>query len=184
MDTSEHYCQCQLCDSEAAGLDAYMASISGHVARVGWAVPAVSGDEEGPGWAYSVGIWHTHRGPELAMFGAPVKNMSGIINAIGSRIAEGAEIGAGDTVDDVCRYPLAISPVHESWRTTSLFAVSDRFYGHVRPPCLQIVWPDRHGRFPSERGFDRRFEGDQPLLWLPRDDHPPDTWSRIDLPAE
>ena len=25
-----------------------------------------------------------------------------------------------------------------------------------------------------------RYEGRQPMLWLPRDDHPPDVWTRID----
>jgi Domain of unknown function (DUF4262) len=182
MDTSEHYCRCQLCDADEAGLgaDTYMESIRDHIARVGWAVPAVYGDDQGPSWAYSVGIWHTHRGPELAMFGCPVDNMAGIINGLGRQIAEGVQIAPGDMVEGLCPYPLAIRPVHQSWRMTSMFAVSDSFYGYVRPPFLQIVWPDRRCRFPCERGFERRFEGHQPLLWLPRDDHPPGVWSRID----
>ena len=184
MDTSEQYCQCPLCDGEPAdlGTDAYMESITGHVERMGWAVPAVYGDEHGPAWAYSVGIWHTHAGPELAMFGGPVEGMSEVINAIGSKIAEGVAVEAGDTIRDVCPYPLSIRPVHQSWRLTSMFAVSDLFYGYVRPAYLQIVWPDRRGRFPAERGFEPAFEDHQPLLWLPRDDHPPSVWSSIDDP--
>jgi hypothetical protein len=69
-----------------------------------------------------------------------------------------------------------------SWRMTSMFAVSDSFYGWVRPAYLQVVWPDRGSRFPWEPGFDPGFEGDQPLLWLPRDDHPPGSWTRLDGP--
>jgi len=174
-----------MCEAEATtglGHDSYMCSIADRVRRNGWAVPTVFGDETGPPWAYTVGIWHTYGGPELAMFGGPVEGMMGIINSIGRRIAEGAMVGVGDQLDDACGYPLAIRPVHLSWRMTSMFAVSDSFYGWVRPACLQVVWPDRGSRFPWEPGFDPAFEGDQPFLWLPRDDHPPGSWTRLDGP--
>jgi hypothetical protein len=159
-----------------------MLSIADRVRRVGWAVPAVFGDETGPAWVYTVGIWHSCGGPELAMFGGPVEGMTQIVNLIGQRIADGGMVAAGEQVEDVCGYPLAIRPVHQSWRMTSMFAVSDSFYGWVRPPYLQVVWPDRGSRFPWERGFDAGFREDQPLLWLPRDDHPPGHWTRIDDP--
>jgi len=38
------------------------------------------------------------------------------------------------------------------------------FYGGDDFPCLQIVWPDRAGRFPWEADFDAQFEGNQPDL--------------------
>jgi hypothetical protein len=41
---------------------------------------------------------------------------------------------------------------------------------------------DRLGNLPWEPGFEDRFDGLQPLLWLPRDDHPPGAWTRIDDP--
>jgi hypothetical protein len=63
-----------------------------------------------------------------------------------------------------------------------MFMVSDEFYGFVRPPYLQVVWADRNNRFPWEPGFQARFDGLQPLLWLPRDDNPPAPWTRIDQP--
>ena len=31
-------------------------------------------------------------------------------------------------------------------------------------PCLQLVWPDRSGRFPWESGCDARLRKDQPIL--------------------
>src|ERR1035441_8469795 len=67
-----------------------------------------------------------------------------------------------------------------SWRMTSMFAVSDRYYGYIRPPYLQVVWPDRRDRYPGDSGFQLRYEGRQPMLWLPRDDNPPGVWTRID----
>jgi hypothetical protein len=83
-------------------------------------------------------------------------------------------------VDGICPCPLAIRPVDASWRATSVFAVSDRYFGYVRPPYLQVVWPDRKNRYPGDAGFQPRYEGRQPMLWLPRDDNPPGVWTRID----
>jgi len=89
-------------------------------------------------------------------------------------------VEAGDHIDGICPCSLTVRPVDESWRMTSMFAVSDRYHGYVRPPYLQVVWPDRRDRFPGDPGFHFKYEGRQPLLWLPRDDNPPAIWTRID----
>jgi Domain of unknown function (DUF4262) len=173
---------CELAASDH-GPDAYLNTITGHIRRIGWAIQGVPGARQRPAWAYSVGIWHTFRGPEFSVFGLSLYTMAAIINVLGRRIADGAAIAPGDRLDDVSRCPFMIRPVHESWRATSLFAVSDTIYGYLRPSYLQIVWPDLTGRWPWERGFDARFGDLQPLLWLPRDDHPPGTWTRVDSRA-
>ena len=80
-----------------------------------------------PPWAYTVGLWLSHQGPEMTMFGLPVEHMTVILNSIGERIARGAPIEAGDRIDGICPCSLAIRPVHESWRMTSMFSVSDQY---------------------------------------------------------
>jgi Domain of unknown function (DUF4262) len=185
MDRFEIQCECQLCELAAAGYgpDAYLQIITGHIERAGWAVQGVPGDERGPSWAYSIGMWHTFRGPELAVFGLSLGTMARIINAIGSKAAARRATGTGDLTDGVSPCAFAIRPVHGSWRETSLFTMSNTIYGYLRPAYLQVVWPDRQGRFPGEYGFEAGLDGLQPLLWLPRDDHPPGAWTRIDDPA-
>jgi hypothetical protein len=184
--TARHDPGCPDCAKEAAGGEpdhlAYMNWITGTIGEHGWAVPGVEADGAVPPWAYSVGMWLTCQTPELVVCGAPVRNAAGIVNAIGARIADGAEFGPDDVLDDVCPARLILRPVDLSWRTTSMFMVSDEFYGFVRPPYLQVVWADRNNRFPWEPGFQARFDGLQPLLWLPRDDNPPTPWTRIDQP--
>jgi hypothetical protein len=180
----EQQCQCAECDALAEGInlspEASMQAIAADIRTVGWSVSAVLGDEIAPPWAYTVGLWLSHQGPELTMFGLPVEHLTTILNSMGDRMASGALIEVGDHADGICPCSLAIRPVHASWRTTSLFAISDRYYGYVRPTCLQVVWPDRRGRYPGDRGFQARYEGRQPMLWLPREDHPPGVWTRID----
>jgi len=177
-------CRCAECDALAEGMnlepEACMQAVADDIRTVGWSVSAVLGDEIAPPWAYSIGLWLSHQSPELAMFGLPVEHLTVILNSVGDRIASGEVFEAGDTIDGICPCTLAVRPVHASWRATSLFAVSDRYYGYVRPPALQVAWPDRRGRFPGDLGFQARYEGRQPMLWLPREDNPPGIWTRID----
>jgi hypothetical protein len=129
---------CPDCAKEAAGAEpdhlAYMNWITGTIGEHGWAVPGVEGDGAVPPWAYSVGMWLTCQTPELVVCGAPVRNAAGIVNAIGARIADGAEFGPDDELDDICPARLILRPVDLSWRTTSMFMISDEFYGFFRPP--------------------------------------------------
>ena len=147
-------CGCTECEALAEGVDldpeACMQAVADDIRTVGWSVSAVLGDEIAPPWAYTVGLWLSHQGPELTMFGLPIEHMTVILNSIGDRIANGAVIEAGDQIDGICPCSLAIRPVHESWRMTSMFAVSDRYHGYVRPAYLQVVWPDRRDRYPGD----------------------------------
>jgi hypothetical protein len=159
----------------------YLGWVAATVGEHGWAISGRHGDETAPPWAYSVGLWLTCQAPELVVCGLPVESGAAIINAIGARIADGADFGPDDVLDDICPAPLALRPVELSWRSTAgLLGISNVFYGMVRPPYFQVVWSDQAGRFPGEPDFQPALEGRQPLLWLPRDDNPPSPWTRLD----
>jgi len=158
---------------------AYLNWVAATVGEYGWAISGSHGDGQAPPWAYSVGVWLTCQGPELLLCGLPLESAAAVINAIGARIADGADVGPGTVLDDICQAPLAIRPVDASWRAAGLLTTSDTFYGMVRPPYLQVVWSDTDGRFPWESRFQPGFHGYQPLLWLPRDDNPPSPWTRL-----
>ncbi len=164
------------------GRAAYLSWVASTVGEYGWAVSGIHGKGGMPSWAYSVGMWLTCQSVELVICGAPVENAASIINAIGARIADGADFGPDDVLADVCPARLTFRPVEVSWRTTGLLAASDAFYGMVRPPYLQVVWADPEGRFPWEPGFQAAFEGWQPWLWMPREDNPPSAWTRLGQP--
>lgn len=185
--TARGECRCQMCELEAAGLgpEAYLGSLADRIGAEGWAVQAVPDEERGLSWAYTVGLWHSCHAPELAIFGLPLPNMAGIANTLARHVSSGVRFEPGDRISGVCPCTLTVRPVDAAWRATSMFAISDAVYGRLRPPMLQVVWPDREDRFPWERGFDLCYDGRQPMLWLPPDDNPPGRWTRLgeDLPA-
>ena len=179
--------ECPDCAQEAAGTDVdhltYMNDVASQISEHGWSVSGILGDGGLPPWVYSVGLWLTSHFPELVVCGAPMENMTGIVNTIAGRVSDGADVSPDDVIEDICPARLLLRPVHLSWRMTSMFEVSDEFYGFVRPPYLQVVWADRNGVFPWEPRFEPEFADAQPILWLPRDDNPPSPWTRIDTPS-
>jgi hypothetical protein len=162
----------------ATFIESRMGAVSRDVSTTGWSIQVVPGDENAPPWAYTVGLWASYRAPEFTMAGLPVEHMAIILNAIAERVAAGESIDVADEINGICPCSLTVRPVHASWRHTNMFTISDRYYGYVRPGYLQVAWPDRRGRYPGDRGFQTRYDGRQPMMWLPVEDHPPGAWTR------
>jgi Domain of unknown function (DUF4262) len=171
-------CRCWLCDEHPADLEAADRNLVWQVEEHGWSVVAVAEELEVPGWAYSVGLWHTLRSPEVCMFGLRGRDMHAWINAAGHQVRAGQALRADEERLGVLDgFPVTVRPVHPSWQA-ELFAIADGFYrGPV--PAMQLIWPDRDGRFPWQPGAGERCRTHQPQLWLPRDDHPPGIWTRL-----
>jgi hypothetical protein len=162
-------CDCWLCSGDdPAGMDDYERNIAWQVQSHGWSVVALSEEGEWPGWVYSVGLWHSFGVPEVCMFGLRVQDMHSWVNQVGDRVRAGLELRPETAIDGVLdRYSLVVRPVHPSWYR-DLFAFGLDFYRHPPLPVVQLVWPEV------------RSDGRQPSLWLPKDDHPPSLWTRLD----
>jgi hypothetical protein len=150
-----------------------------HVQEHGWSVVAVAAEHELPGWAYSVGMGHTLRSPEVCMFGLRGRDMHAWINAVGQQVRAGQPLRAGEERLGVLDgFPVVVRPVHPSW-FDDLFGLAADFYRGTPPRMTQLIWPDRHGVFPWRPGAGRRCRAHQPWLWLPKADHPPGPWTRL-----
>ncbi|HEY0452629.1 DUF4262 domain-containing protein [Actinophytocola sp.] len=169
-------CHCWIC-AVPDGLGSQDLNMVWQVQEHGWSVVAVAEEHELPGWAYSVGMWHSMRGPEVCMFGLRGRDMHAWINAVGQQVAAGQALAVGPRLGVLDGFPVMVRAVHESWHG-DLFGVALDFYRSA-PPVLQLIWPDRHGVFPWEPGAGQRCRAHQPLLWLPKADHPPGGWTRL-----
>lgn len=150
-----------------------------HVQEHGWSVVAISEEHELPGWTYSVGMWHTMRSPEVCMFGLRLRDMHSWINKVGAQVRAGQALQANELRHGVLDgFPVLVRPVNPSWYPDLLGLAMD-FYRRPPLPVMQLIWPDRHGRFPWEPDAGERCRTHQPQLWLPKDDHPPSLWTRL-----
>ncbi|MEU7145124.1 DUF4262 domain-containing protein [Nocardia sp. NPDC046473] len=145
------------------------------VQQQGWhVVKVIDGDIQ---FAYTIGLTHTHRTPELAMFGLDVNAMHSMLNILGAKAAAGAVLADGQRDDDVIEgRPVALRSVDPSWYRP-YFGRAIGFYRKTPFSVLQVAWPDPDHHFHWEEQAHERIRGRQPQLWLKPDEHPADIWT-------
>lgn len=138
------------------------------IAKFGWHLIAISPDEQGPGFVYSIGMMETLGHPEIIMFGLDRKLMATVINNIGRQVREGRNFaGLGLFEDLLERYACKMIRVDERWHTEYVgYAMWHRRHvGKVGTlDVLQCLWPDKAGKFPGEEGCQREIVALQPWL--------------------
>ncbi|WP_406421829.1 DUF4262 domain-containing protein [Streptomyces sp. NBC_00873] len=172
-------CRCVLCHDYGDRDEADPADlmIVENVARHGWHVVMVPEDDIGPGFAYTIGLAHTHSVPELAMFGLDVHDMHRMLNTLGDRAAAGTPLDDGQEHQDVtASHPVVLRVADLRWYRT-YFGRAIRFYRRPPFPVLQVAWPDAEGRFHWEEQTEEGHRQSQPQLWLRPDEHPVGTWT-------
>ena len=70
-------------------LDEHERKVVADIERVGWSLICIPGDDEGPGFVYSVGMMHTLGHPEIIMFGLDINLMGSVINGMGKEVRGG-----------------------------------------------------------------------------------------------
>lgn len=197
-------CHCVICDSEAAAghtltpaengsfaedeadddpedsvralVPGWFGEAAAHVRRTGWTSIGIMPGTRTPGWAFSVGLWHSYRAPEVSLFGLLLPDMQQRVNRAGRLIRDNKPFGLDIEVDGILdAQPVVAKRVHPGWYPT-LFGFAIGFYRGVVPPFVQLVWPDSHGLFPWQPGCGLRCRTVQPQLWLPPELHPDGPW--------
>lgn len=103
-------CECLLC-VDYGDRDQYNDSdrdIIGSVTEYGWSALGIgpTSPEESPPFAYTVGLWHTMRLPELAIYGVnDIAMMQRALNAVAKQAQEGRVLQVGETFADVLALP-------------------------------------------------------------------------------
>ncbi|WP_329405939.1 DUF4262 domain-containing protein [Streptomyces sp. NBC_00704] len=179
MTADPFQCRCVLChdygDRDEA--DCMDLTISENVQRHGWHVVMVPEDDIGPGFAYTIGLAHTHSAPEPAMFGLDIHVMHRILNRLGEKSAAGAVLADGQRHPDVVDgHQVALMRVDLRWYRT-FFGQAIGFYRRPPFPVLQVAWPDADNRFHWDELAEVRHRGSQPQLWLPPSEHPVGIWT-------
>jgi Domain of unknown function (DUF4262) len=127
------------------------------IAKHGFFIQVVGGQEEPlalPGFAYTRGLGENASHPELVMVGMPQHLVSFVLADLSTQILAGRRtLRPGDVIDDVLAdgYTLRVSecPRH----------LTDQTRQDPEKPAgaLQILLPDKAGRFPGDPGVDPHY---------------------------
>jgi hypothetical protein len=135
------------------------------VQRVGWHVVGVEADAEGPGFAYSIGLYHTFGQSEIILFGLDVKEtMFPIVNLVGEQMRQDANFEDWYESDKLLESANCIFRNVEREHYAEYFGYAIWFYEGLEFPAMQCVWPDRAGNYPWELGFPPELKERQPVL--------------------
>lgn len=167
MTTAGGECRCIICHDygDRTRLDNTSLRTIVHVKEYGWSVVLVQPSGQRPGWAFTIGLWHSHKSPELAMFGGDVYEMEICLNRLGGQIAAGSPAADGERRDGILQgVPVALRTVHPHWYEP-MFGQAVAFYRRPPLPFLQVVWPGADGLFPWDDGTNAATRNRQPPLW-------------------
>lgn len=114
--------------------------------RTGWLVTGVPSAA-----VYSVGLIDMHDHPELVINGLDVNSAYAIIANAQKMMSDGTKFEVGGTYK-ILELPVKISAVDPS-NFHDWFCMAQQYHGSELR-MLQILWPDRNGRFPDDPLFD------------------------------
>ncbi|MGW4822973.1 DUF4262 domain-containing protein [Streptomyces sp. NPDC004227] len=166
-------CFCLLCvpPPDGPAWEERDSRIAASVSEFGWHVMGVGAGGDAPAdWAYSIGLWHTLRSPEVCVFGLRIETMMPILNVAGGEIRNGHPLEADQVRDDILNgFPVTVRPVHPSWYR-DFFGAGIDYYQAPPLPVMQLFWPDKEGRFPWDDQVEEYCRASQPLLWISKEE--------------
>jgi hypothetical protein len=152
---------------ERGGLPAADQKFLANIETHGWAVTKVfrSEGEAGPEFAYSTGLFHGYKHPEIVVFGLDLGIMHQIINNIGNAVKNAAQFKPGIEYHEIfarcgCQFRVVASVNYKPYLGWAIW-----FYESYEFPVLQCFWPDRDRHYPWERACSPGVAALQPLLF-------------------
>lgn len=135
--------------------DLWYNDVQKKIKEYGLAVIGVFGTEEDPGppFTYSIGLSEKY-GFELVVFGMPNQYAGMMLNDIAAKLAVGETLNLNVPDDRWANLPVKFMEADESVHGYTVQA--DRYY-QQKVRVLQIVLPDKDGKFFNEEGYDHEY---------------------------
>jgi hypothetical protein len=151
-------------DAAPSMLDEHERKFVANIRDHGWFHTSVHQDETGPGFSYTTGFWLNMDFPELITFSLSQEVAHDTFWHIYRELKAGQSFVIRQPVENVfAGLKGAFLPVlqrhfkdHLGW--------SRWFYGGDDFKCVQLVWTDRHGKFPWQPGHSVSLAEAQPDL--------------------
>lgn len=124
------------------------------VEKYGCHIIGIEADEQGPQYAFSVGLYHTYDQPEIIIMGISFRIAAELINLIAEQMGAGKSFQDGDVSDSIAEgFPMAFRNVSPA-NYPDYVGYALWFYESPNFPLLQCIWPDRDQRFPWDEGCE------------------------------
>jgi hypothetical protein len=135
-----------------------------NIKMYGWHVMQIPQDDEGPGFAYSIGLFQTFSHSEIIIVGLPGPMMVQLINEIGERVRTGERLYDGIRSHEVlAKYPVMFRSVPEI-QFPHYFGWARWYYKGDNFTALQMLYPDKDRHWPWDEGVSDLFVENQPVL--------------------
>jgi len=126
------------------------------IKEFGWHVLLIPEDEQGPAFAYSVGLQKTFNHPEILVLGLDT-----------NRVKAGTRFLSGQRYQDILEgYDCLFAKVEEKYYR-DYFGQAIDFYKGRDFQVLQCIWPDKNGWFPGDAEFPEGLRPKQTLTVMP-----------------
>lgn len=123
---------------------------------------AAVGDQ--PAYSYTVGMTYSFAAPEILVFGLEAEVAADLLNAVADEAADGKTFAAAQELRGlVDNYPVRFLAVPQA-QLAALLPVAGWANEGDKFACLQLVWPDKQGRWPWQAGVREGFAALQPVL--------------------
>jgi len=134
------------------------------IATYGWHVMNVFEAKDSPPFSYTIGLQHSYGHPELIILGLPDNVAHPTLNIAGEAIKKGRRYLAGEVSDEFLEgYGITFRAVPLRHYPPFL-GLARWFYEGDTFSTLQLVYPDRSGRWPWDPTVSAGFRDAQPVL--------------------
>lgn len=114
--------------------------------------------------AYTVGLWHKHRHPEVVVFGLELDAVDELCGALAEEVEDGKRFAAGEQhAGLLVDYAVRFLEVPADTAAGLCDDIAWAYEGEA-VPLLQLVWPDKNQRWPWQDDVREGFKKAQPLL--------------------
>lgn len=134
------------------------------IASFGWHCVHVLAEGDLPEYAFTIGLFHTYKQPELIIFGLPCKVSHPILGVAADTAKSGRILDLEQPSDELlngascCFAKVPTSKYGENVGFCCWYYRGNDF------PLYQIVWPSREGLFPWHPKASREFRQLQPVI--------------------
>jgi len=134
------------------------------IEKFGWVVLSVENGNYLPDFAYTVGLWKNYSHPELISFGLSLEKLQAILNIGGDLIKSGQRMTTNKIYNEFLKNGSTQFLAVDERNIDDYFGYAKWFNKYEPFPALQLLWPDRHNKFPWDEDFEKEFHDRQPLL--------------------